>query len=139
MTVLADDSGSEAKFQLVDGSNVDDKCSFNGNQAACSAVIVNGGNTQLKVLQSQLPPGFGGALATQTSQSAQSTSQAGQSGQQPSQTQSGFSTSVTQATDSSTSSGAQPTQSGNPNGALKNDLTGAGVLALGGLVASLVL
>lgn len=139
MTLLAGESGSETKFQLVDGSNVDSKCSFNGNQASCSAVIVNGGNTQLKVLQSQLPPGFGGTLATQTSQSAQSTSQAGQSGQ-PAQTQSGFSTSVTQTTDSSTPSSAQPTQSGSSNGALKTDtVTGAGVLLLGGLVAGLVL
>ncbi|KAI0086401.1 hypothetical protein BDY19DRAFT_359464 [Irpex rosettiformis] len=139
VTILAAGSGSEAKFQLVDGSNVDGKCSINGDQAQCSAVIVNGGATQQRAFQTQLPPGFAqfgatgsSAQPTQTAQSAQSTAQ----------TQSGFSTVVTQATqsESSTSSSAQPSQSGKSNGADKAGATRTSLLLISlALLAGLLL
>ncbi|KAI0819025.1 hypothetical protein BC629DRAFT_1730886 [Irpex lacteus] len=152
VTVLSGGSGSEAKFQLVDGSNVDSKCSVNGNQASCSAVIVNGGNTQVSAFQTQLPAGFAAlqsvqasgssAQPTQTAQSAQATSQSGQSASQAGQTSSGFSTVVTTASQSSSSESAQPSQTdaaAKKNGALRIGAKAAGALLSVGVAAGLLL
>lgn len=58
MTIIAAESNSETKFQLVDGSSVDDKCSFDGTQGSCNVVVVKDGVTANSAFQTQLPPGF---------------------------------------------------------------------------------
>lgn len=68
VTVISGASGSEAKFQLTDGGSIDNKCNVDGEgQAACTAVVVEGGETATRSFTTQLPSGFvefGQAIST---------------------------------------------------------------------------
>ncbi len=59
MTLLSGPSGaSEAKFKLVDGSDVDGKCTIKGSEADCSANFVKDGTTSSTAFSTPLPTGF---------------------------------------------------------------------------------
>ncbi len=59
MTLLSGPSGaSEAKFKLVDGSDVDGKCTIKGSEADCSANFVKDGTPSSTAFSTPLPTGF---------------------------------------------------------------------------------
>ncbi|KAI0705948.1 hypothetical protein BC835DRAFT_1410000 [Cytidiella melzeri] len=70
VTVVAGGTNSESKFQLADGSNVDNKCSVNGNSAACTVVVENFATTITTSFSTALPTGFVGFGQAQTQASS---------------------------------------------------------------------
>lgn len=59
MTLLSGPSGSsETKFKLVDGSDVDGKCTIKGSEVDCSANFVKDGTTSSTAFSTPLQTGF---------------------------------------------------------------------------------
>jgi hypothetical protein len=139
VTILADPDGvgSEAKFQLADGTNVDNKCSFDDTKAECTAVLVKASVTSTMTFESAFPTGFTGfddlpATATGAPLSAPSGSQA--SHPSPSGT-----SSSAQGAPSGTSSSAQGAPSKSPSSASKLGFTtGSALMAVGVFIGMLL-
>jgi hypothetical protein len=150
VTLFDGPANSEAKFQLGDGSNVDEKCAFNGQMANCTAVVVKGSVTTTQTFDTTLPAGFGGSIASITSggtvpsdttvSGAQTTISSGTtvSGAQTT-ISSGTTASGSQTSGSNTPSGSQSTPSNKPSSASRIGITTSSALVAIGILAGLLL
>jgi hypothetical protein len=133
---VAGPTNGEVKFQLGDGSNVDEKCALDGQKVECTALVVKGSATATQTFDTTLSAGFGGSVASMTS-----------GGTLPSgNTVSGAQTTIpsvttasgAQASGSNTPSGSQSTPSNKPSSASRISIATSSALVAVGILAGLL-